>query len=57
MRSPSRDTTSIILATAILALSAAYQLASGQESFQLPASEMPKSGVAKDIPKDVMLPN
>jgi S1-C subfamily serine protease len=57
MRSASRDTASIILATAILVLSAAYQLANGQESFQFPGSEMPKSGVAKDIPKDVMLPS
>jgi hypothetical protein len=57
MRSRSRDTTSVILATAIVALSAAHQAARAQEPLQIPASEMPRPGVAKDIPKDVMLQN
>jgi len=46
----------VYLAFAMLALlAAAYQPAKGQENLQFPNSEIPKSGVAETIPKDVAL--
>ena len=50
MRLQSRDTTSIILATTILALSAAPQPARAQEPLQLPGSELLIPGVVQKSP-------
>jgi S1-C subfamily serine protease len=36
---------------------AAYQPAKGQESLQLPSSEMPKIGIGENIPRDLKLPS
>ena len=50
MRSPSRDTISIILATAILTLSAAHRTARAEEPFQIPGSELSIPGVVRKSP-------
>lgn len=50
MRLQSQDTTSIILATTILALSAAPQPARAQEPLQLPGSELLIPGVVQKSP-------
>jgi S1-C subfamily serine protease len=41
---------------AMFALLAAYQPANAQDNLKLPTLEMPKSGIAENIPKDVKLP-
>jgi S1-C subfamily serine protease len=42
---------------ALIAFLAGYQPAKGQESLHLPTSEIPKMGVAENIPKDLKLPS
>jgi S1-C subfamily serine protease len=46
----------VYLTFAVFAVLAAYQPADGQETLRLPTLEIPQSGVAENIPKDVKLP-